>query len=158
MNLEQKECALSGRYLSSFRRTLDESRRILIPSEWRTADPASEYIILPRPLNLPEYLLVFPPQRFDLVLARLINAQTTDREASILERRISAHSIVVKPDSAGRIVLPMELLKKLDIAKDVYLVGRIQMFEIWNPDVYEKISQNEDIEAEKIITEKQIKL
>jgi DNA-binding transcriptional regulator/RsmH inhibitor MraZ len=65
---------------------------------------------------------------------------------------------VVKPDSAGRIVLPMELLKKLDIAKDVYLVGRIQMFEIWNPDVYEKISQNEDIEAEKIITEKQIKL
>lgn len=158
MNLNQKEYAFSGRYLGEFRRTLDESRRILIPSEWRTYDPAPDYIILPRPLNLPQYLLVFPPSRYDLVLQRLSGAPTNDREASVIERRISAHSVIVRPDSGGRIVLPAELLMKLGIKKEVALVGRIQMFEIWNPDVYAKISESEDAEAERIILEKGIKL
>ncbi|MCX7872564.1 MAG: hypothetical protein N2487_04695 [Verrucomicrobiae bacterium] len=156
--MNQKEYTFSGRYLGGFRRTLDESRRILIPSEWRTADPAPEYILLPRPTFLPQYILVFPPQRYELVLQRLIGSPTTDTEASVLERSIAEHSIVVKPDSGGRIVIPSEFLTKLGIKKEVSLVGRIQMFEIWNPEVYEKIREQQDIEAERIIKEKGIKL
>lgn len=158
MNSEQKVYAFSGRYLGGFRRTLDESRRILIPSEWRAADPATEYILLPRPFYLPECILVFPPQRYDLALNRLFGASTTEEEASKIERTIADYAMCVKPDSGGRIVVPADMLSKLGIKKEVWLAGRIQMFEIWNPEVYEKIRERQAIEAEQIIKNKGIKL
>jgi len=150
MVTEQQNRPSRGGYLDKFKRTLDASRRVMIPSEWREADPAPDYTILPWPLSKPQYLIALPPQRWALLVERMGATSLSDPTAGLVQRAIASSAVRVKPDGNGRLVLPEDLLKRLNIEKEVYLVGRLELFEIWNPATFES-QQDYTEQVDKII-------
>lgn len=65
-------------------------------------------------------LAMFSPEQDDLLIAILDNA----------------HALPFDPE--GRIVLPDELLQRADITAEARFVGRVNSFQIWQPDIHEE--------------------
>lgn len=127
---------------------VDSSNRLMLPLRWRPTDKTVRFHLLPWPLEAPSYLLALPPERWDLLRARLANASLADEGAADTERYIAgaAHEFVL--DNVGRFVLPAELVEMLGCQRpknedgsenkkaptQVALVGRLDKFEIWSPE------------------------
>lgn len=140
-----------GGYLDNHRRTLDASRRVLLPSEWRESDPATAYMILPWPLSRPQYLVALPPSRWQILVQRMGETSLSDPQAALVQRVLASSAVRVKPDNAGRILLPENLIKKININKEIVLAGRIEMFEIWEPSAFDETYQKDATQVDQII-------
>jgi len=84
------------------------------------------------PVLAPEYLLVLPPSRWEVLQRDLEARSTADEETAEIERSISSRICLSSLDRYGRLPLPEEVLKGLGIEKEATLVGRINKFEVWN--------------------------
>jgi DNA-binding transcriptional regulator/RsmH inhibitor MraZ len=53
----------------------------------------------------------------------------------------------VETDSAGRIVLPENLAKSVDVKDRAVLAGMLDWFEIWNPERYAQLQPGDEERA-----------
>jgi transcriptional regulator MraZ len=117
-------------YAGEFRHAIDEKNRITIPSRWRRNGP-EEFIILPEANH--QYLLVMPPEEFSRMSAAAeSNPQIPARDRRIFFRQLHSRAQHGVSDRQGRLVLPEELCKKLNLKGEVALVGGRGRFEVWN--------------------------
>jgi MraZ protein len=128
-------------YAGEFRHAIDEKNRITIPSRWRR-DGAEEFIILPEATH--QFLLVMSPEEF----SRMSSAAEADAKVSARDRRIFLRHLHSRAqhgasDRQGRLVLPEELCRKLDLKGEVALVGGRGRFEIWNLQRWKKAHEEE---------------
>ena len=65
-------------------------------------------------------LAMFSPEQDDLLIAILDNA----------------HALPFDPE--GRIVLPDELLQRAEISTEARFVGRVNSFQVWQPEIHEE--------------------
>ena len=121
-------------YSGRFRHGIDGSRRVMVPSKWRPKSGKTELAILPWPLGEQQFLLVLPPTRWDMLLERLNEMSLSDDQAAVVERVIGGSSAHLTLDKAGRLCLPEELAAVAGLRKEALLVGRLNKFEIWEPD------------------------
>ena len=117
-------------YAGEFRHFIDEKNRITIPARWRR-DGAEEFIILPEANH--QFLLVMAPEEF----SRMTAAAESDTNVSARDRRVFFRQLHARAqhgaaDRQGRLVLPEELCKKIELKGEVALVGGRGRFEIWN--------------------------
>ena len=117
-------------FAGQFHHTVDDKNRITIPSRWRRVQ-AEEFIILP---ERDEFLRVMSLEEFE----RVTGAAETDANVSAHDRRVflrqlhaSAQHVTI--DKQGRLVLPEDLCRLLELNGEVTLVGGRGRFEIWNP-------------------------
>lgn len=106
---------------------MDAKNRVTIPSEW-LGDGKEAFFVLPARTNLS----VMPEQelsRQEDELRQMLPAGTVRQEAL---RRIYSSARRVEPDKQGRILLPDELCKKIELSGDVAFVGVKSRFEIWS--------------------------
>lgn len=115
---------------------VDESRRLMVPSRWRPQDPKFKFRIILWPIGGEQYLMVLPPERWRELLTRLNAMSLSDEDAAALERVIGGTSAGVTLDKVGRICLPEDMAGAVAIEKEALLVGRLNKFEIWNPERY----------------------
>ena len=117
-------------YAGEFRHAIDEKNRITIPARWRRGD-AEEFIILPEATH--QFLLVMSPEEF----SRMSAAAEADPNVSARDRRVFFRQLHARAqhgaaDKQGRLVLPEDLCKKVELKGEVVLVGGRGRFEIWN--------------------------
>jgi MraZ protein len=62
-------------------------------------------------------------------------------------RLMSLRSIMVQPDSQGRVTIPPKFLKMLGLGKKVTVVGMGTYMELWEPKVAEEMGLGEDSEG-----------
>jgi len=136
------EIAAPDSYLGKHDRGVDQSRRVLLPSDWRVEGGPAEFMVLLWPMQAPDHLLVLPPKRWKAMVQNLENASLTDEATAAIERFISANSYRKSVDGYGRLPLPDEAAKAVEIEGDALLVGRLDKFEIWSPARWEANSQN----------------
>ncbi|MBI3414520.1 MAG: hypothetical protein HY043_04230 [Verrucomicrobia bacterium] len=117
---------------------VDQSRRVMIPSEWRPTEADVKFTLIPWPIGSEDRILVLPPARWKEMRSRLAAESMSDPEVAALETQIAANSAKVALDKVGRMCLPETLSKTVGLKKEVELVGRIDKFEIWNPAGYAK--------------------
>ena len=117
----------------NFRHGIDDSRRVMIPAKWRPTDPSVVFTVLLWPINLEEFLLVLPPERWQVMLDKLKMKSLHDKRVATLERVIGATSAPLSLDKVGRFCLPDNLAKAAAIEKEAEFVGRLDKFEIWSP-------------------------
>lgn len=126
-----------GAYVNVYRRQIDEdSRRILIPSDWRDIDPAPFYTVLSWPIISPIYMAVLPPARWNDFLTRISSASSSGADVELLQQLISYNASRIIPDGNGRVVLPEDKVKALGIKNEVVLAGRLEFFEVWEPESF----------------------
>lgn len=128
-------------YAGEFRHAIDEKNRITIPARWRR-DGAEEFIVLPEANH--QFLLVMSPEEFSRVSA----AAENDPNVSPADRRIFLRQLHSRAehgvaDRQGRLVLPEDLCRKVNLKGEVALVGGRGRFEIWNLGRWKKAHEDE---------------
>ena len=117
----------------NFRHGIDSSRRVMIPAKWRPRDKNLVFTVILWPINVEDFLLVLPPERWQVMLDKLKTKSLHDKRVATLERVIGASSVPLSLDTIGRFVLPENLAKAACIEKEAEFVGRLDKFEIWSP-------------------------
>jgi len=128
-------------YAGEFRHFIDEKNRITIPARWRR-DGAEEFIILPEANH--QFLLVMPPEEF----SRMSAAAESDtnipaRDRRVFFRQLHARAQHGAADRHGRLVLPVDLCKEIELKGEVALVGGRGRFEIWNLQRWKRAHEEE---------------
>ena len=128
-------------FTGEFRHAMDAKNRVTIPSRWRRGE-VDEFFAIPNPDG--GFLMVMPTGEFK----RLAEKVEHDESLSPAERRkfirqFSSRAQHVTSDKQGRIVLPDEQCKLLNLRSEVVLVGNYSRFEIWSPEVWQKTMEED---------------
>lgn len=136
----------SGIFVGRFDHLLDPKRRLTIPAEWRenTGLPASLYVLPSLQKN--RCLSVYPAREMVRKLNSLRSLSIADDSGRQFARLLGSRSQLVPWDSAGRIRIKDELLEYAQLTEQVVLIGSIQSFELWNPEVWRQVSGISDSE------------
>jgi MraZ protein len=126
-------------YSGVFRHGVDAKRRVQIPSKWRPEQADTELVLIPWRDGSQQdaNILVLPPHQVEALWEKVSKMSMTDPTAQSLRRLIGNSASSVTLDSAGRICLPEELVKRVQIGDEVVLSGLVDRFEIWNPARYD---------------------
>lgn len=128
-------------YAGEFRHSLDEKNRLTIPSRWRRSE-AEEVIMVPEPGG--QFLLVMSPEEFSRMSSEAAsNPAVNARDRRVFLRHFHAQAQHGAADKQGRLVLPEEACRKLNLKGEVALVGGRGRFEIWNLEKWKR-SQSEE--------------
>ncbi|CAN5492289.1 division/cell wall cluster transcriptional repressor MraZ [soil metagenome] len=118
-------------YAGEFRHQLDDKHRLTIPSRWRRSGAGEEFLMVPEPNA--QFLLVMPPREFERISAAAENVPgVSPRDLRIYLRQLHSQAQHGAADKQGRLLLPDDLCKKLELKGEVALVGGRGRFEIWN--------------------------
>jgi len=74
------------------------------------------------------------------VLGKLKDLEGETAEETFEIMRLTANCHQVKVDGQGRLNIPIDLLKKLNINKEIRFVGMGNFFDIWHPETCEQFS------------------
>jgi MraZ protein len=137
-------------YNSLYRHGVDEKRRIQIPAKWRPAKAGVEFtlVLWPKSKEGP-CLRVLPPVEMAELMRDLDAMPNTDPSKVVLKRFIGSESVQVTLDKGGRICLPEEMARAVEIKDEAMLVGLLDRFEIWNPERYEKVKASDAVMAQE---------
>jgi MraZ protein len=136
-------------FVSEFENRVDEKRRLQIPSDWRRGREGMQLLLLPMPKRLwrPACVMAVTPERFRNMVRDLRQMKVMDDRADSLRRLLSTRTSSVETDSAGRIVLPENLAKSVDVKDRAVLAGMLDWFEIWNPERYAQLQPGDEERA-----------
>jgi division/cell wall cluster transcriptional repressor MraZ len=133
-------------YFACHRRSLDDKRRLQIPSKWyrKTDDGKVEEIQLalilwPHDGQPDQCIQVLPPEVFEGLWKKVTSMAFGDTEGQALKRTLAEKMELVNLDSAGRIMVPewMTAGAGLAVGKEAVLNGMFDCFQIWSPERYE---------------------
>lgn len=135
-------------YNSRYRHGVDEKRRVQIPAKWRPAKSDVEFTLILWPKSKEGHCLrVLPPEEMARLKRDIDAMPNSDPGKVVLKRFIGSESVQVALDKAGRICLPEEMAKAASIQDEAVLVGLLDRFEIWNPELYEKVRSSDAVMA-----------
>ncbi|MEO8439004.1 MAG: hypothetical protein ABI540_02170 [Spartobacteria bacterium] len=118
-------------YAGEFRHQLDDKHRVTIPARWRRDGSGEELIMVPEPNS--QFLLVMPPNEFEQIGAAVESVPgVSPSDRRIFLRQLHSQAQHGGSDKQGRLVLPDDLCKRLQLKGEVVLVGGRGRFEIWN--------------------------
>jgi MraZ protein len=129
-------------YAGEFRHAVDAKHRVTIPSRWR-GEEGGEFFAVPDPAG--NFLMILPPAEFDRVKSDVeanVSIAPADRRKFI--RRFYALAQLVTVDKQGRILLPEEHCRRLDLGGEVVLIGSHSRMEIWNTQRWAASTADED--------------
>lgn len=128
-------------YAGQFRHSIDDKNRITIPARWRRRG-AEELIVLAEATN--QFLLVMSPEEFSRMSAEAeAQPNISARDRRVFLRHLHSRAQHGSVDSQGRLVLPEDLCKQIEIKGEVALVGGRGRFEIWNLKRWKKAHEDE---------------
>ena len=127
--------------------SLDSKDRLTIPARFRST--LADGVILVK--GLATCVEVYPVHEFARFEERdLAGFSTFSRDQRRMRRRIYAHSVDEKLDSAGRIRLPAHLIAQADLEGACVIVGAGNTLEIWNPKAWGSEDAEVDARANQI--------
>ena len=122
---------------------IDQSRRLMVPARWRPKDSNVLFTMILWPIAVEDCLLVMPPEPWKAMMTKLKTQATGDEGLAALERVLGSTSVKVTLDKVGRLCLPENLTATAGISDKAQLLGRIDKFELWNPDKRTGVSQQD---------------
>jgi MraZ protein len=128
-------------FAGEFRHAIDAKNRVTIPARWRSGE-VDEFFAVP---NLETgCLMVMPIAVTREVAARAqSDPRFTPQDVQRFIRQFYSRAQHVTTDKQGRIVLPEEHCRQLDLKQEVILVGSHSRFEVWSPQSWEKIKEED---------------
>ena len=125
-----KEQKVIGGPTGKFLHSLDQKKRLAIPSEWQTSMGRPEFVYVYPDMSR-TCLNLIPPYEMEKIRAVLDRKSLFDPEAAAIRAAFGENSQMIKVDSAGRIRINDELLEFAGITGKVTLKGAVRNVEIW---------------------------
>lgn len=129
-------------FIGEYSYSLDEKKRLLIPSKFRRE--LGKSIIITRGLD--GCLFLYPPKEWQKLLEKLKKLPLGQADARGFKRIMLAGAMEVIVDNLGRILIPDYLKKYASLSKKVVIVGLSTLLEIWDEKKwkeYQKKSEKE---------------
>lgn len=118
----------------------DAKGRIMIPVTLKNqmAPILNEGFVVKRSVFQP-CLELYPMSEWNLLMERMNRKNRFKKKNNDFIRRFSAGVRIVEIDTAGRLLIPKNLISVANIDKEVVLSSAINIVEIWDKDSYEKV-------------------
>ena len=128
-------------FAGEFRHAMDAKNRVTIPARWRSGE-VDEFFAVPNPEN--GCLMVMPIAVTHEVAARAkSDPRFTPQDVQRFIRQFYSRAQHLTTDKQGRIVLPEEHCRQLALKGEVVLVGSHSRFEVWSPEAWQKIREED---------------
>lgn len=123
-------------FIGLYQHTIDAKNRICLPAKVKaTLDQASKlYLTIGVEGNIEVYL----PAAFEAYMNKIANLPNNNANARKFVRFVTSNSYPVDIDSSNRILVPQPLVEKAKLSKDIYIIGNINKYEIWNKAQYDE--------------------
>ncbi|UUV22060.1 division/cell wall cluster transcriptional repressor MraZ [Flavobacterium sp. CBA20B-1] len=125
---------------------IDTKGRVLIPAALKKQLAAiGEGFVLKRSVY-EKCVELWPMTEWNVMMEKLNELNRFDRKADMFVRKFMAGVKIVDIDDAGRLQMNKDLLEFANISKEVVFSSKINIIEIWDKDLYEKIVNDEDLD------------
>lgn len=140
------------RFYSTYDNSIDQKRRIQIPSPYRRSLGSEPFLLIPIPKlgGRTVALMAVTHDVFDKFerVRALKEMRFSDESADSLRRQLASKAVEVETDTAGRITIPEHLVRLAGLGNEAKLTGMMDWFEIWAPDRL-KMAESGDTERSK---------
>lgn len=125
-------------FLSTYHNRIDKKGRLSIPAQFRAALAAQEFpgiIAYPSPLHA--CVEACGMQRIMKINQRIEKLDSYSEERDAFATMLFGQSVQLAFDPEGRVTLPESLIKGAKLSEQVTIVGKGEIFEIWEPSAFE---------------------
>ena len=137
-------------FIGEYTHTVDDKKRISLPSKFRKA--LGKKVIITHGLD--SCLFVYHPDQWEKISEKLSQLGIGQAETRAFNRFILAGAVEVEVDGMGRILIPDFQRDFADLKTKVVFTGVHDRIEIWNEkrwtDYKERIAKQADMMAEKL--------
>lgn len=134
-------------FIGEYEATLDAKGRFLLPAGFRKQLPESgaDSFVLNR--GFEKCLSLYTSESWKPVFSDLSNLNDFDPKVRLFKRYYLNGATGVDLDSAGRLLLPKNLMEYAGLEKDIVLVSAIDKIEIWDKSKYKEFFETFSPEA-----------
>lgn len=123
-------------FFGTYNHNLDDKSRLTLPSKLREKLGGTVYITL----GLDKCLYIYPEETFNKLAEELSKYSDFNQDTRGYKRTFFSNSYPCDVDKQGRIQLTKESIEKVFIKKDCVVIGVSDHVEIWDKDMFNKMS------------------
>ncbi len=134
-------------FIGEYESTLDAKGRFLLPAGFKKQlpDSATDSFVLNR--GFEKCLSLYTSKSWKPIFSDLSNLNDFDPKVRQFKRYFLNGATEVSQDTAGRILLPKNLMEYAGLEKDIVLVSAIDKIEIWDKSKYKEFFETFSPEA-----------
>jgi len=125
---------------------VDEKGRVLLPAAFKkqlAASSTPENFVVKKDI-FEKCLVLYPGEEWERQCAIIRGSLNSyNKQHNVFLREFFRGTAEVQLDTGGRLLLPKRLLESIEAGKELVLAGQDGKIEIWDKDLYEKVSQPE---------------
>ena len=129
-------------FLGEYEATLDSKGRFLLPAGIKKQLPVGVDPVFVVNRGFEKCLTVYPIQSWTPIYENISALNDFDPKVREFRRYFLNGAIQLELDSAGRILLPKNLLEHAGLEKDIVLVSAVTKLEIWDKNKYQQFFEN----------------
>jgi MraZ protein len=132
-------------FLGEYESTLDAKGRFLFPAGFRRQLPETgageaQPFVINR--GFEKCLTLYPIQAWTPIFDKISRLNDFDPRARAFRRYFLNGAITVEPDTAGRLLIPRNLLQYAGLTRELVLASAVDKIEIWDKDQYQQFFES----------------
>src|SRR5665213_353532 len=134
-------------FIGEYEATLDAKGRFLLPAGFKKQLPENGVDIFVVNRGFEKCLSLYTDESWQPIFSELGKLNDFDPKVRQFKRYFLNGATQVSPDSAGRLLLPKNLMEYAGLEKDIVLVSAIGKIEIWDKAKYQQFFETFSPEA-----------
>jgi MraZ protein len=129
-------------FLGEFEATIDAKGRFLLPAGFKKQLPgdATPKFVINR--GFEKCLTLYPLQSWEPIFSEISQLNDFDPKVREFRRYFLNGATEIELDSAGRLLLPKNLISHASLDKDIVLVSAVNKIEIWDSNKYNQFFES----------------
>lgn len=119
-------------FIGQYESTIDAKGRFLLPSGFKKQLPEQENYVFVINMGIEKCLVLYPIQSWEPVFNKVIQLNDFDPEVRDFRRQFLNGALKIELDSAGRLLIPKNLLEYASLDKDIIMAAAGDKMEIWD--------------------------
>ena len=134
-------------FIGEYESTIDAKGRFLLPSGFKRQLPEQESYVFVINRGFEKCLTLYPIQSWEPLFKEISQLNDFDPKVREFRRYFLNGAVQLELDSAGRVLLPKNLLEHASLEKDIVLVSAVNKIEIWDKNKYQQFFESFSSEA-----------
>jgi len=134
-------------FIGEYESTIDAKGRFLLPAGFKKQLPEQESYVFVINRGFEKCLTLYPIQSWEPIFSEISQLNDFDPKVREFRRYFLNGAVQLELDSAGRVLLPKNLLEHASLEKDIVLVSAVNKIEIWDKNKYQQFFESFSPEA-----------
>ena len=125
-------------FIGEYEATIDSKGRFLLPAGIKKQLPEGELPVFVINRGFEKCLSMYPLKSWNPLYESISNQNDFDPKVREFRRYFLNGAMQIELDSAGRMLLPKNLMEHAGLEKDIVLVSAVNKMEIWDKNKYQQ--------------------